>query len=55
MAKEIVKDETNKSAPVVFESDSFIYDGERGNILTVYKKGTPISEVKPQHRKLFGL
>lgn len=48
--------ETNTIAPSeVLTSTCIIYDGDRADKMTKYEKGTPVSEIKAEHRKLFGL
>jgi len=47
--------EVEAVASDVLGSDAIIYDGERSDRMTVYKKGMKLSEIKPEHKKLFGL
>lgn len=54
MAKELEKTET-QAPNNVLGSDAIIYDGDRSDKMTHYKKGTPLSEIKAEHKKLFGL
>ena len=50
-----VKEEEIISTDKTLKSKKSIYDGNNGESITVYEKGTKISEMKVEHQKLVGI
>ena len=52
MAKDKVLDRIIDSNEKTLKREKYVYDGISCQLKTHYKKGTKLSEIKPEHKKL---
>ena len=52
MTKDKILDKIITSSDKKLGRDKYVYDGISCQIKTIYKKGTGLSDIKPEHKKL---